>query len=364
MLILAVDSSSDSLKIGLADQSRIYSSFDGPSDRSHSEKIIVELDRLLNDAGVKPPQIDSLAVVTGPGSFTGLRIGIATVLGLAEAWGKPILGAPTAQLAQAFFESRKQNPVVLFHCRARQFYVSDGAVPIYIEDWNLLKSAYQGRKYAGSGVEKLLKGGESVGSGRLNDPVNYTAGELAQCFARESENFKPLDPANLDVNYYLKSQPEQLREQASDEVVVDDMMPSDLPAIVRIESSTFSDPWTEANFRTDLTNSNAVTLVARRNGNCLGYLVCIAIDEYGYIANVAVDAAARSQGIGSSLLKELGKRLKQRKIYQMVLDVRISNIRAIKFYKEHGFTILTRRVGFYSEPPEDSYTMLWAPEGE
>ena len=65
MLILAIDSASDHLKIGLASEERILGSFDGPPDRSHSEKIVVVLDALLRDANVAPPQLGALAVATG-----------------------------------------------------------------------------------------------------------------------------------------------------------------------------------------------------------------------------------------------------------------------------------------------------------
>jgi ribosomal-protein-alanine acetyltransferase/tRNA threonylcarbamoyl adenosine modification protein YeaZ len=364
MLILAIDSASDHLKIGLADEQRILGSFDGPPDRSHSEKIVVALDSLLRKANVAPPQLDLIAVATGPGSFTGLRIGIATVLGLAEAWNKPIIGATNAQLATKFYSRRGLRPVLLFHCRADQFYVADNGAPIYVDTWKQIRSRYQDRTYAGTGVEKLLRGGEVIDAAQLADPLIYSAGELAQMVAQEHDSFERLNPVKLDVNYFLKSQPEQKREQAGSAFIIDDMIQRDLPDITRIEEATFADCWTEENFRSDMNNPHTITLAARKGTRCVGYAVCIAIDEYGYIANIAVDKELRSQGVGAMLLKELADRLKKKKIQQIVLDVRISNIRAIEFYKEHGFTILTRREGFYSSPPEDSYTMLRAQEEE
>lgn len=358
MLILSVDSASDHLKIGLASDARILATYDGPPDRSHSEKIVVALDSLLRDANITPPQLTAIGVATGPGSFTGLRIGIATVLGLAKAWNKPIIGASNSELAHRYFAGLRLNPVVLFHCRADQFYISDGERPLYVEAWKNIKTTYRDRVFAGTGIERLLRSGEAINRLSLADPLTYQAGEMAQVMALDYDSFERLDPVNLDVNYFLKSQPEQKQEQRDLQLVIDDMMPRDLADIVKIEAETFTDAWSEENFRTDMNNSGSVTLVARQGGKCVGYAVCLAIDEYGYIANIAVDSSCRSRGIGTKLLKELEHRLEKQNIRQMVLDVRMSNTRAIEFYKEHGFTILTRRVGFYMNPPEDSYTMM------
>lgn len=58
----------------------------------HSQILMDEIDAALNEAELKPDECDFFAAVTGPGSFTGIRIGIATVKGFALATGKPLLG--------------------------------------------------------------------------------------------------------------------------------------------------------------------------------------------------------------------------------------------------------------------------------
>lgn len=58
----------------------------------HSRWLLVALGRLLADAGYGPGDLDALAVNRGPGSFTGIRIGISTAQGLAFGWDKPLLG--------------------------------------------------------------------------------------------------------------------------------------------------------------------------------------------------------------------------------------------------------------------------------
>lgn len=64
---------------------------------THSERLLPALERLLADGGLKVQDLDLLSVVTGPGSFTGLRIGVTTAKGLSYALGIPAVGVTTLE---------------------------------------------------------------------------------------------------------------------------------------------------------------------------------------------------------------------------------------------------------------------------
>ena len=61
----------------------------------HGEELLARVDALLGDRGLAPAELAAIAVGTGPGAFTGLRVGIATAKGLAHALGLPIVGVAT-----------------------------------------------------------------------------------------------------------------------------------------------------------------------------------------------------------------------------------------------------------------------------
>lgn len=95
MLILAVDTSSAAGSAALARNGELLIERAGNGSRTHGERLPRDLMALLDDARVALPELDLFAVATGPGSFTGLRIGIATMQGLALAQGKLIAPVST-----------------------------------------------------------------------------------------------------------------------------------------------------------------------------------------------------------------------------------------------------------------------------
>ncbi|MCF6264986.1 MAG: tRNA (adenosine(37)-N6)-threonylcarbamoyltransferase complex dimerization subunit type 1 TsaB [Desulfuromusa sp.] len=95
--ILAVDSSSLTGSVSLCqDESLVAESLLNVRS-THSETLLKQIDLLLIEAGWQLEDLDLLAVVTGPGSFTGLRIGIATIKGLAQVLNKPAVPVSTLQ---------------------------------------------------------------------------------------------------------------------------------------------------------------------------------------------------------------------------------------------------------------------------
>ena len=106
MRLLAVDTTSahGSLAVLEGDRIRGRARFRPPP--GHAERLLPELDRLLVSLGLSLGDIDAFAVAVGPGSFTGLRIGIASVEGLAFATGRPVVGISTIEATAYGYRSR------------------------------------------------------------------------------------------------------------------------------------------------------------------------------------------------------------------------------------------------------------------
>ena len=95
MRVLAVETSTLSGGVALLEDERIVGEYLLDVRSTHSERLMAGVDRLMADAGWPPEALDGLAVAVGPGSFTGLRIGLSAVKGLALALSVPIAAVPT-----------------------------------------------------------------------------------------------------------------------------------------------------------------------------------------------------------------------------------------------------------------------------
>jgi tRNA threonylcarbamoyladenosine biosynthesis protein TsaB len=95
MKVLAIDSSSLVAGVAVLDGEQLLFEAYHHHKRNHSEILMPLVEEAFHSSGVHPNELDLLAVSSGPGSFTGLRIGISTVKGLAQALEKPVVSIPT-----------------------------------------------------------------------------------------------------------------------------------------------------------------------------------------------------------------------------------------------------------------------------
>jgi len=99
-LILGLETATSICSVGIADGEQIIAELRFNIKNIHAEILAESINQLLKLSGISLPQIAAFAVSIGPGSFTGLRIGLATAKGLAFASGKPLVAVSTLQ-AQA-----------------------------------------------------------------------------------------------------------------------------------------------------------------------------------------------------------------------------------------------------------------------
>ena len=112
MNFLGVDTSGDYLTVIACKKGKSEVRYLKDCTRAHSVRLMEEIDGVLSALQMKPAECDFFAVVTGPGSFTGIRIGISTIKGLCLATGKPAL-AVTSFDALAYAErDEKLLPVI------------------------------------------------------------------------------------------------------------------------------------------------------------------------------------------------------------------------------------------------------------
>ena len=124
MRVLAVETSTLAGGVALIDGDRLVAEYLLDVSVTHSERLLGAIDTVMTDAGWAPADLQGLAVAVGPGSFTGLRVGLSTVKGLALALGIPVAAVPTldAMAAAVSWTSLPVCPVL--HARRNEVYAA------------------------------------------------------------------------------------------------------------------------------------------------------------------------------------------------------------------------------------------------
>lgn len=155
------------------------------------------------------------------------------------------------------------------------------------------------------------------------------------------------------------------------------MTAEDIPAVVCLEQECFAEPWSENALAESLADANYVFFVAtvandtssfcnqteesKSAQHCdeivAGYVgAYLAADELS-ITNVAVSASYRRCGAANQLMKALDAFAKEKNLYGITLEVRVSNSAAIALYEKNGYEKSGIRKEFYSKPKEDALIM-------
>lgn len=95
MIILGIETATMTGGLAIIDSGKLISEYTLSMKTTHSSRLMPELDWMLRDASLDKKQIECIAISIGPGSFTGLRIGLATAKGLAMGLDVPLVGIPT-----------------------------------------------------------------------------------------------------------------------------------------------------------------------------------------------------------------------------------------------------------------------------
>jgi tRNA threonylcarbamoyladenosine biosynthesis protein TsaB len=103
MLVLALDTSTRQASVALCTESHLYGEYTWQVDNNHSVELLERIRRLCAECAISFSALDGIAVATGPGSFTGVRVAVATAKTLAFALQKPLVGCSTLEITAAQF---------------------------------------------------------------------------------------------------------------------------------------------------------------------------------------------------------------------------------------------------------------------
>lgn len=130
---------------------------------------------------------------------------------------------------------------------------------------------------------------------------------------------------------------------------------NDAVYIAEIERYCFSTPWTEQQIKSS--DDSTVFFLAKADDKTVGYGGMYTVLDEGYITNIGVMPDYRRKGIGAKIVNELINYSIKNSLSFLSLEVRVSNIAAIKLYDSFGFKEVGKRKNFYNKPKEDALIM-------
>ena len=419
-LVLAVDTATEAVAIGIARYSfpdlqgdlsagPLAQTLYSESHLAHRQANALLLERVAAALAQVPADVTDIgAVVTGlgPGSFTGVRIGVATAKGLAHALGVPLYGVTTASAIAHRVALTGFDGTLLVAADAMRkevypslFSVTGGQVTRYGQDfvttpqgcveWWLQQLADGGVDtgtllVAGSGLDKygdLLTAplgaagyDYEVAVAELSHPDG--AGLLAAFEADVLESAAPqsgLPGALLPVYTRLSDAEENERKrQGMPErpVVVDTvsslpdgtyyrrLAPWDLPDMLALEREDTWCNWSDGQFAEEFElGASRYWVGAFQAGQLIGMAGLARTPDTAEVLKVAVNAAYRRRGVGTALVRHLGQQALEWRADTLQLEVRASNRGARALYEALGFNQDGVRPSYYTSPVEDAVTM-------
>jgi tRNA threonylcarbamoyladenosine biosynthesis protein TsaB len=124
MRILGIDSSTPKGSVALLENSRLLKEASLPDGSTYSNCLLSTIDQLLLETGMQFGSIDAFAVTTGPGSFTGLRVGVSLAKGFVLSSQKPFIGVSSLEAMAHRVESAKYPVCTLLDARKKQVYTA------------------------------------------------------------------------------------------------------------------------------------------------------------------------------------------------------------------------------------------------
>lgn len=141
------------------------------------------------------------------------------------------------------------------------------------------------------------------------------------------------------------------------EILIRDLRPEDVSAVLTIEKASFSTPWSEILFMNEIFKPRSLAKAAMIGEKLVGYICANYLLEEGHILNVTVHPDHRQQGIASQLVHYMIDLLNIEGCRTIFLEVRISNEAALKMYEKAGFIQIGTRKAYYTLPVEDAVIM-------
>jgi tRNA threonylcarbamoyl adenosine modification protein YeaZ/ribosomal-protein-alanine acetyltransferase len=394
MRVLALDTTTRAGSVSVVDGGAILLERAGDPTRTHAERLPGEILSALREARVPLESVDIWAVAAGPGSFTGLRVGIATIQGLAIVQQRPVVPVSALEaLAQSGSRGLTPGCHVAGWMDAHRkdvfsalYRVAEGAIfsrsrlievePPLVDSPQATLERWRRHPpvdvFIGDGAARYA---HTIGpSARVLDAPGL-AGVIGLMAHDRAQAGELTSPAGIQPIYVRRPDAEIDRERRAAQAAssrdrggvsvatrwtVEPLSSvEDIEAVLGIEQASFTNPWTRDMYTAELDNRGRSFLYLARDQNrrIVGFCSFWRVLDELHINNLAVLPDHRRKGVASELLTSILAEAQAMGAKRAMLEVRESNVEARRLYERFGFSISGIRPRYYTNPIEDALVL-------
>ncbi len=355
------------------------------SKRESNQKLLPLIDECFKRNCLNVSDIEIVGVGRGPGSFTGVRIALASAKGICSALNVPLLGMSTldaiaenarlkgycGELLVVADAMRGEVYPVLYEIKKDEIIRKNADCVVKPKDYLETNTLSKSVLVAGDGLVKFS--GEFKDKFELADESYwYPTGESLLSLLKQNLDMAG-DPGRVLPIYTRLSDAEEneiskirnnqsknlvsgVQGDSSESVLVFPCEVKDCKEIEALEAQNFErDAWSCSNLEDDIKSPSRIWLKAIKDKKILGYAGFSYSGDSADLLKICVDENFRRNGIAKALLKFGFETLRNLGVDDVILEVRTSNLDAISFYEKAGFDKVCVRKNFYGDEDAVSF---------
>ncbi len=313
---------------------------------------------VLEESAVELARVGRIAVTVGPGTFTGVRIGLSLARGLRLALGTPVCGLTSLEAIRLnVADNPEQRPIAsLIDARRGEFYLAvwsaEGALlvaPCAVRHDDAAGLVPAGSLVVGTGADRFVElagGTADVVRARLPDlPDAARIAEAAIKLAPEPEPPQPV---------YLRPPGARLPARSPGRVSIIEVTAAQAPLVSALHAECFEDGWSADDMARLMAVPGAIALIAivapeAERDRPAGFALARRAADEAEIISIGTGSAFRRRGVARALVGRLIDRLKAAGVRSLFIEVAARNDAAQALYRALGFTAAGVRRGYYAQ---------------
>jgi tRNA threonylcarbamoyladenosine biosynthesis protein TsaB len=354
MIVLAIDTCFARCTVLLYDSAalRVLAGEDVGLERGHAEVLAPMVQRVLAQASMAAGAISRIVVTKGPGSFTGLRIGLSFARALGQALGVSVIGVDTLHAVKLSLPDPRRNSVIAHKAgESGHFYVSHNYNSTIIELLNL------------EGLRPILESNSQLllGTGAADIESHFKDLNLKRDSKHDLPNLQALAHfASEQLPTAVLPSPIYIREpDAKPQTRLRRAGAQDIAVLAKLHHASFDHGWSEADLNAMLAIPGTEAILVELSKRAVAFIVSRQLFDEAEILTLVTAPNLRKQGHAEMLVKAA-----QSKGAKLHLEVAASNTSAQALYAKLGFIQTGLRKAYYAKadsPAEDAVLMLWKP---